>query len=260
MTKRKSISKSIRFEVFKRDRFTCVYCGATAPDVTLTIDHVHPVAKGGDNDILNLVTCCWECNAGKSDRTLSDDTVVAKQRAQLEQLQERREQIEMMMEWQRGLIDTQTHAVDQVCKLYSECVPGWSLNESGRTQIKAALASTSLERVLQLLREIATKHLRTERGKVTEESARRVCTVFLGAIKYDKFKQSDPVGSELRYIRGILRNRLRYCNEATAMDLLREAHRAGSSVAELKDMACTVRNWTEWCQRMNALIEGGGNQ
>lgn len=35
MSKRKSISKKLRFEVFKRDGFTCQYCGRMAPDVVL---------------------------------------------------------------------------------------------------------------------------------------------------------------------------------------------------------------------------------
>lgn len=41
MNKRRTISKKKRFEVFKRDMFTCVYCGCKPPDVILEIDHVH---------------------------------------------------------------------------------------------------------------------------------------------------------------------------------------------------------------------------
>lgn len=66
MTKRKPISKKIRFEVFKRDAFTCQYCGATPPKVILNIDHIHPVSKGGDNSQDNLITSCFDCNLGKS--------------------------------------------------------------------------------------------------------------------------------------------------------------------------------------------------
>lgn len=62
MGARKPISKKIRFEVFKRDKFTCQYCGRSAPDVILEIDHLNPVINGGDNDILNLVTSCRDCN------------------------------------------------------------------------------------------------------------------------------------------------------------------------------------------------------
>ena len=91
-TKRESLSKKIRFEVFKRDKFTCVYCGRKAPDVILEVDHIEPVAKGGDNSITNLVTSCIDCNRGKRDIPLSVNETLEKQRIQLELLQEKREQ------------------------------------------------------------------------------------------------------------------------------------------------------------------------
>ena len=70
-TTRKAISKRVRFEVFKRDRFKCVYCGAATPSVVLEVDHVIPVAEGGSNDISNLVTACKPCNQGKGARPLA---------------------------------------------------------------------------------------------------------------------------------------------------------------------------------------------
>lgn len=44
---RKAISKKTRFDVFKRDGFTCQYCGAHPPEVVLHIDHIIAVAEGG---------------------------------------------------------------------------------------------------------------------------------------------------------------------------------------------------------------------
>ena len=64
--KRKSLSKKNRFEVFKRDLFTCQYCGSTPPSIVLEVDHIIPVSKDGDNSIDNLVTSCFDCNRGKS--------------------------------------------------------------------------------------------------------------------------------------------------------------------------------------------------
>lgn len=61
-----SVSKRLRFEVFRRDGFACRYCGATASDTTLTIDHVVPIALGGTDEPGNLVTACAPCNAGKT--------------------------------------------------------------------------------------------------------------------------------------------------------------------------------------------------
>lgn len=60
------VSRRLRFEILRRDGHTCRYCGASAPDVTLTVDHVIPVALGGGNEPNNLVTACRDCNAGKS--------------------------------------------------------------------------------------------------------------------------------------------------------------------------------------------------
>lgn len=68
--KRKGLGKRLRFEIFNRDRFTCRYCGAQADQAKLVIDHIIPVAKGGTNDPVNLITACEPCNQGKTDREI----------------------------------------------------------------------------------------------------------------------------------------------------------------------------------------------
>ena len=68
-----SISRSLRFAVLRRDHFTCRYCGRTPSDGTkLTVDHLIPVAHGGSDDPMNLITACLECNAGKAAAAPSD--------------------------------------------------------------------------------------------------------------------------------------------------------------------------------------------
>lgn len=59
---RKPLSKKTRFEVFKRDQFTCQYCGNKPPNTTLEIDHIKAVSKGGNDEIINLITSCFDCN------------------------------------------------------------------------------------------------------------------------------------------------------------------------------------------------------
>jgi hypothetical protein len=61
-----ALSVRTRFEVFKRDEFLCQYCGRKSPDVVLEVDHIIPVCEGGQDDPINLITSCWECNRGKS--------------------------------------------------------------------------------------------------------------------------------------------------------------------------------------------------
>lgn len=67
-----AISVRTRFEVFKRDEFTCRYCGRKSPDVVLEADHIVPVCNGGSDDPINLTTACWDCNRGKSGKALSE--------------------------------------------------------------------------------------------------------------------------------------------------------------------------------------------
>jgi len=68
---RKSISASLRFKVFQRCDFKCVYCGKAPPQSELQIDHIVPVSRGGTNAVENLVAACAECNHGKRDRLIS---------------------------------------------------------------------------------------------------------------------------------------------------------------------------------------------
>ncbi len=65
--KRLPIGKALRFQVFRRDGFLCLYCGRRPPEVVLQVDHILPLARGGDTEPTNLVTCCSDCNQGKRD-------------------------------------------------------------------------------------------------------------------------------------------------------------------------------------------------
>lgn len=71
--KRAEVAVGIRFDVFKRDGFRCRYCGRSADDgAVLHVDHVTAQSKGGPTTLENLVTACFECNLGKSDKDLGD--------------------------------------------------------------------------------------------------------------------------------------------------------------------------------------------
>lgn len=58
-----------RRNVYKRDRYTCQYCGKQPGTEELTIDHVLPRSKGGTSTWENCVLACLECNSRKADRT-----------------------------------------------------------------------------------------------------------------------------------------------------------------------------------------------
>jgi len=57
----------VRREVFRRDNFTCQYCGESVRP--LTLDHVVPRHRGGRHTWTNIVTACPVCNRRKGGRT-----------------------------------------------------------------------------------------------------------------------------------------------------------------------------------------------
>ena len=130
MAERKPISKKTRFEVFKRDRFTCQYCGRMSPDVILEIDHIKPVAEGGTNKMINLVTSCRDCNRGKGKRILSDNVELKKQQKELTDLADKREQAEMMIKWRDELLDMSIRQAESIGK-YIGSTTEWHCSDAG---------------------------------------------------------------------------------------------------------------------------------
>lgn len=70
---RKTMNDDIRYNVLKRDNYTCQICGATAKEgAKLHVDHIIPVSKGGKTVMSNLQTLCDRCNLGKGNKTDED--------------------------------------------------------------------------------------------------------------------------------------------------------------------------------------------
>lgn len=252
-SQRKGLSKTIRFEVFKRDNFTCQYCGKAAPDVILECDHISPVAGGGGNEIVNLVTSCKDCNAGKGARPLDDDSVLAKQRAQLAELNERREQLEMMMSWREGLKSIDEDYVDALEGAIHDAT-GFTLSDVGRNNMRANLKRFPMGELLDALdASVATywKHDDTDEGKTA--AAEKVISSIPKICAAKKRYADRPYMKDLFYIRAIIRNRM-YCNERVAIDLLEQAYNLGAQTIDLQDWAKRARNWTNWRNEMETWI------
>jgi hypothetical protein len=254
MAKRTAIGKQVRFEVFKRDSFKCQYCGAAAPDVLLHIDHIKPVSAGGTNEITNLLTACVSCNLGKSDRQLDDTSAVVKQRAQLEELQERREQLEMMMEWKQGLNALKEDIVSEVCNYWEQLAPGFDVNDNGRRNIQKWLRSFRLDEVLHAMDVAAEQYLRFAADQaVTSESWEYAFSKVPGICRVERASAKDPELRDLYYIRGIARNNCpNYFNPQEALELLKIARSWEVEIDELRAIAVQARNWTQF---RNALYD-----
>jgi hypothetical protein len=254
---RQGIPKSVRFEVFKRDAFKCVYCGAAAPDVLLQLDHIQPVSKDGTDDILNLVTACAACNSGKSDVLLDDKTAVAKARGQMEELQERREQLELLMQWREGLRDLADETIDRVSEYWYERAPGWHLSDHGKGSLRRLLRKFSLPEITAAMDIAADHYLElADGGGVTRDSWNEAWNKIPGICRVQRESEKDPDIRDLYYIRGILRKRIPgYFDDPEALEWLRAARSWNVPIDELRRSAFCVRNWTQFKHSMCELID-----
>lgn len=254
---RRSISKNIRFELFKRDSFKCQYCGASAPDVLLQVDHIKPISKGGTDDLTNLITACADCNVGKRDKTLDDKSVIAKQRAQLEKLQERREQLEMMMAWREELRNITEETVDRLCSYWDDLAPGFTVSESGRNKFKQWIRKFSLDELMHAMAIAAEQYLEFKKtGSVTPESWDTAFSKIPGICRVERASKDDPDIKELFYIRGILRNKIQYYyNDSEALKWLKVARSWNVPMEGLRQIAHNSTSWTKFMNAITKAIE-----
>jgi len=165
-SKRKAISKSVRFEVFKRDGYTCQYCGKKPPETTLEIDHIIPVSKGGDGRVSNLITACYDCNRGKSDRALEDkipDAFTENELARAQELLERKAALRRLKR-----IENQIRRIDEANM--KECLEVWNGWTFGRNGLIAPISEgyePHLARFIERLGAVEVcKSMRTALGKI----------------------------------------------------------------------------------------------
>lgn len=202
----KTISKKLRFEVFKRDKFKCQYCGRSAPDVVLEVDHINPKSKGGERDILNLITSCFDCNRGKKNRLLNDNTILEKQREQLCLLSEKQNQLKMMIEWRKELSKIGENALRGLLKIWEENTQ-YTLNESGTNSIKILLKNYSFTEISSAM-DIVMKYLKYEENKPTRESVEYAFNKIRGICYIKSLSEGQQKAYMKRgYILGIFKNK-----------------------------------------------------
>ena len=205
MAQRKAISKKMRFEVLKRDRFTCQYCGKQSPSVVLHLDHIKPVSKGGKNTLLNLVTSCVDCNLGKGARELSDESELEKQKAHLSDLAEKQDQIKMMIDWRESMIDSDELLVTSVVKVIDKHLVNWSMSASSIGDARSLVCKGKYAQLMDSINTAKVKYGHIEdRGMAGEFIAK--------SLKLFSSNQ-NPVKQKVNYAKGIARNRFSYFDE-----------------------------------------------
>lgn len=253
-----ALPNGIRFEVFKRDSFTCQYCGRKAPDVVLQCDHIVPVAGGGTNDPMNLATSCVECNSGKSDKSLDETHILNRQRAEMELLNERRQQLEMLIAWRDQLQSVvQDEAIlvgEKIAKTFS-ALDRVNLSDAVLSGLRKWIKRFGVEMLLDASEASASSYLvYGDDREPTDESINKAWNMIPRVAAVLQRSKSNPELARLYYVRGILRRRLRYCDDAKAMALMQEALMFNMDVEWLEAFSKRVRNWAEFRRTLNDFI------
>ena len=239
--KRKNLTKKIRFEVFKRDSFTCQYCGQSAPDVVLEVDHIKPIATGGDNELLNLVTSCKDCNRGKGKRELSNKDELKKQVDQLKELNKKREQLRLMMEWKNELSKLEDQKIEYINDFLEDY--DTKLSDYGVKLFKKNIKKYGYQMIYDCL-ETSFEQYYISGNK---ESVTKALDYVERIAKCKAGGSDNPMIQKIFYIRGILRNRLTYINERKLMTMLNKYILNDADYETVLVMAKDCNHWTGFC-------------
>lgn len=247
-TKRKSISKKTRFEVFKRDKFTCQFCGTSAPNSILEIDHLKPVINGGDNSLLNLITSCFECNRGKSKNEISDDSVITKQTNQLKLLEEKRQQLELLAEWKNSLSDIDKEYIKFYQKLFKKLSKlNYIFNEYGKKTILSLRKKYSDEEIIDATETSFRQYYHfPENDNDKDEQWNKALNYIPKILAVRKRTKDNPELSQLYYCRGILRPKSPYKSDWQIMQYLKALLAAGYSIDDIKDASLSCYKWSDF--------------
>lgn len=243
MAERKAISNKLRFEVFKRDGFTCQYCGKKAPDVVLNVDHIIPVAKGGKNELLNLITSCFECNNGKRDIPLDKKIELEKQRESLEMLAERRKQIDMMMKWKQEMSSIKDYEVKKIVD-YIKDEFSVTVNDNGKEKLQKHIKEFGFAEVLEAVNISFNQY---DGGEKSFSYIPRICQT-------RKEQTEHPELKSINYLAKIAQNRCPYFDRARFLRFMR-ANFTEEDFDDLKYKIQTVTNWTELRYELETYYE-----
>lgn len=248
MTKRKALSKNTRFEVFKRDLFTCQYCGAKSPDVLLHVDHVHPVAEGGDNSFTNLVTSCVDCNAGKGARLLSDDSAVVKQRRRMEELAERQEQIGMLLDWHRGMTRVRNAEAEAACSYLNEMLASFG----------SCLSEYYVRRVAKMVRRFGLQEVLASCDIAFADyyDPSEALQKLGGIAENRKRRREDPDADGAAYVFGIARRRFRGFQSWQLSTSIRVLRAAGVDWTWIRQTISTATSFSDFRDKATEKARG----
>lgn len=245
------LSKKLRFTIFDRDAFTCQYCGEKPPKVILHVDHIVSRKDGGGDEEMNLITSCKDCNLGKSSRSV--DLARIRQtsfKKEIEELDEKKAQLEAYYEYVRKKKDAELHEVDVFQRCWQDCSNGESsLTDSGLENMRKLSKRYSTEMIFEAIA-IAWNKTTVE----PESKFPYMC----GVLRNMKLRQENPELAEEQHEQ----NRLVYLARKTHAyvdERFLRAHIVKMPLSILEEMIPTARNWSQLREYITSYVTDAEN-
>jgi len=178
--------------------------------------------------------------------------VLNKQKKQLDELNERRIQLEMMMDWRNQLKSIDCDISRIAIDAFNDLLPASSLNDVGEKFIKDALKKFSLNEVLDAI-EISARYIKFESDGITDGGSVTTALKRIGGICANKRQPEHK--QAISYIVGICRNRFSYCKDYVLRQRLENAYNAGITIDDMKEAALDCRNWSQYTQWIESSME-----
>lgn len=141
--------------------FKCQYCGNVPPECVLEVDHIHPVYKGGKNNIDNLITSCFECNRGKGRNELSSLPNSTAQKAEILKLKlkQYKEFQKLQMELESAFMNDALY----VDKIFTSYFDGYCLSEKFiNVSLKKFIDSIGVNQCASAMHKACARHSNSE--------------------------------------------------------------------------------------------------
>lgn len=169
-----------RFEIFKRDNFTCQYCGKRPPEVVLEVDHIISKKDGGKDNDENLITSCFECNRGKGKMSVNKFDY----KSELKKIEESKIQLDEYY----NFLKEKNSLKDKELEIFSdywEELSGnkYSLTKNGLQSFKKMKAKYNLEDILDSMK------ISWEKTNIEPEN--KIKYIF-GILKIKELQKNNP--------------------------------------------------------------------
>jgi len=248
------VYKRIKFEVFEKDGYKCQTCGAVAPNVTLQLHRLQEVQQNENwLDPAFLSTACFDC---EQKQTEQKSTAKKNGFMTLDDLEERLEQLKMLISWRKGLRKIKKGQLNSLIDYWQELVPGIYLNDDHKRTILSCMNKFTREEIKSAM-EYAVKEFLILRqdGSIAQDSFQLAFEKIPEICLRTKKASENQEIENLYHIHDILKGKLEgFFDSERVIQWLNYARSWEVKLDELTHMAFKVTNWTQFSCNIDEMV------